>query len=322
MENEARYYSFGRYLRQRFGCLVHKVTIDAGFTCPNRDGTRGRGGCTFCNNVGFSPAASLADASDVHQQIATGIAVSRTRRKAEKFLAYYQAYSNTYADVARLRSLYDAAFEFPEVVGISIGTRPDCVDQAKIDLLAEYTARGEVWLEYGLQSVHDETLQRINRLHNYQEFLDAMAMTRDRGIKICVHTIIGLPGESRDMMMETYDRLAEMNFDGIKIHLLHLMKNTLMAVQYERGEITLLERDEYVGLVCDALERLPANVVVQRMHADAPADVLVAPAWALDKAGILIQIRNELVRRDTWQGKRLGYTINDIPQPDAGKVGR
>ncbi len=311
-----RYYSFGRYVRQRFGCRVHKVALHAGFTCPNRDGSRGRGGCTFCNNAGFSPNAR-AEPAEIRQQLAAGIAAARRRRKAERFIAYFQAYSNTYAPIDRLRELYDEAWRFPEVVGMSVGTRPDCVDAAKIDLIAGYTSRGEVWIEYGLQSIHDQTLAAINRCHSYREFLEAVELTRERGIKICVHTILGLPGETREMMLATHERLAELGIDGIKLHLLHVMRDTVMAEQYRRGEISLLERGEFVGLVCDVLERLPPTVVIQRMHADAPTDILLAPQWCLDKAGVLNDIQGELVRRDSWQGKRRGCAHSDIPSISA-----
>jgi hypothetical protein len=284
---------------------VQKVTIDAGFTCPNRDGTRGRSGCTFCNNTGFSPN-TRAGAASVRDQLSKGIESARRRGKANAFMAYFQAYSNTHAPVEHLRPLYDAVWDFPDVVGLSIGTRPDCVDRGKIDLISGYTDRGEVWLEYGLQSAHDESLAAVNRCHTYEEFLDAVELTRNRGIKICVHTILGLPGENREMMLETHRRLAKLPIDGIKIHLLHVMRNTLMERQYRAGEVPILNRGEYVALVCDVLERLPTNVIIQRMHADAPSDVLVAPKWCLDKSGVLADIRSELERRDTWQGKLLG----------------
>lgn len=305
LDGGLRYHAFSHYLRARFGCRVHKVTLNAGFTCPNRDGTKGHGGCTFCNNVGFSPNARF-DPESIRRQLEAGITSVRRRSRASKFIAYFQAYSNTHAPVERLRPLYDQVWQFPEVVGMSVGTRPDCVDAAKIDLLASYTSRGEVWVEYGLQSVHDATLAAVNRCHTYREFLDAMELTRDRGIRICVHTILGLPGETREMMLDTHRRLAELPIDGIKIHLLHIMRNTVLERQYREGRVPLLSRRHFVDLVCDVLELLPPRVVIQRMHADAPADVLVAPDWCLDKAGVLGDIRAELARRDSWQGKRRG----------------
>ena len=307
-----RYYSFGRYLRQRFDCRVQKVTLHAGFTCPNRDGKVGQGGCAFCNNEGFSPNTRL-EPSAVQEQLDRGIAAAGRSRKARKFIAYFQAYTNTYGPIERLRALYDVVWAYPEVVGLAIGTRPDCVDREIIDLVADYTSRGEVWVEYGLQSCHDKTLAAINRGHDYQTFVDALELTRDRGLKICVHTILGLPGEDREMMIETHRRLADLPIDGIKIHLLHVMRNTVMANQYERGEFELLSRPQYVSLVCDVLEILRPTVVIQRMHADAPADVLVGPEWCLDKNRVLADIRAELTQRDTWQGKALGFALSDIP---------
>lgn len=307
-----RYYSFGHYLRRRFGCRVHKITLHAGMTCPNRDGTHGRGGCTFCNNTGFSPNTRV-DAATIRAQMLAGMESVRRRVRANRFIAYFQAYSNTHAPVEFLAALYDEAWCSPEVVGMSVGTRPDCIDKAKVDLLAGYTQRGEVWVEYGLQSAHDVTLQAINRCHTYEDFERAIKMTAGRGIRICTHTVLGLPGETREMMLETHRRVAALPIDGIKIHLLHIMRDTVMERQYRRGEIPLLSREEYVGLVCDVLELLPPSMVIQRMHADAPADVLVAPDWCLDKSGVLNDIRQELIRRDTWQGKSLGFALDAIP---------
>ena len=306
-----RHYGFGRYLRQRFGCNVHKITLHAGFTCPNRDGSRGWGGCTFCNNTGFSPNARI-EPSEVGEQLRRGIARVRQNRAADKFIAYFQAYTNTYGEPERLAQLYDQVWLCPDVVGMSIGTRPDCVDPARLDLIQRYVSRGEVWVEYGLQSSHDATLKRINRGHTYGEFLKAIELTRGRGLRICVHTILGLPGETPEMMRETHRRLADLPIDGIKIHLLHVMRDTVMAAQYQRGEIALLSRKEFVELVCEMLERLPPNVVIQRMHADAPRDVLIGPEWCLDKRGVLADIRAEQLRRDTWQGKALGYSLEEL----------
>lgn len=310
-----RYHAFGQYLRRRFGHRVHKITLHAGMTCPNRDGTRGVGGCTFCNNTGFSPAARLEPGA-IRAQMLAGMEAARRRVRATRFIAYFQAFSNTHAPVEHLARLYDEAWCSPDVVGLSVGTRPDCVDPAKIDLLAEHTRRGEVWIEYGLQTSHDTTQQILNRCHTYAEFERAVEMTAGRGIRICVHTILGLPGETPEMMLETHRRLAELPIDGIKIHLLHVMRDTVMEGQYRRGDIALLSRDGFVSLVCDVLEVLPPTYVIQRMHADAPADVLVAPDWCLDKAGVLHDIRAELVRRDTWQGKMRGSSLQDLaPSP-------
>ena len=309
-----RYYSFNRYLRRRYGCRVHKVTVHAGFTCPNRDGTAGVGGCTFCNNSGFSPSVRIG-AEQVAAQLTHGIEAAR-RRKARKFLAYFQAYTNTYGPLGRLKSLYDEAWKIPDVVGMSVGTRPDCVNEPILDLIGSYTERGEVWVEYGLQSAFNETLVAVNRCDTYENFLQAVEMSRGRGLKLCVHTILGLPGEDREMMLETHRRLARLPIDGIKIHLLHIMRNTVMEEQYASGRIELLSRPEYASLVVDVLEVLRPDVVIQRMHADAPRDVLVAPLWCLDKVGVLEEIRAEQARRDSWQGKALGFDRSAIPPPE------
>jgi len=308
---DIRYSSFNRYLKRRFGCRVRKITIHAGFTCPNRDGKVARGGCTFCNNAGFSPNLRVG-AAEVREQIARGIATVRPG-KASKFIAYFQAYTNTYGPLDHLRSLYDEVWNFPEVVGLAIGTRPDCVDKRVLDMIASYGKRGEVWIEYGLQSAFDRTLEAVNRGHTYQQFLDAIELTRDRGLKICVHTILGLPGEDREMMLETHRRLARLPIDGIKIHLLHIMRNTVMALQYGQGQIGLLSREEFVELAVAVLALLLPTVVIQRMHADAPREVLVAPEWCLDKAGVLEDIRAAQIRRDSWQGKALGFGLADLP---------
>lgn len=295
-----RYFAFSNYLKQHFGRKVWKIPIDAGFTCPNRNGSDGVGGCTFCNNEGFSPNARRP-VRPVESQIAE--AISRCRRRGiEKYIAYFQAFTNTYDHVDRLRELYDIPWAFDGMVGMSIGTRPDCVDPEKINLIKSYTDRGEIWVEYGLQSAHDATLRAIRRGHGFDDFVRAIEMTRDRGIKICVHTILGLPGETREMMLETHRRLADLPIDGIKIHLLHVMKNTVMANQFANGEFDVLSQTEYVHLVCDVLERLRPNVVIQRMHADAPEDVLIAPRWCRNKGRVLHDIESELEKRTTHQG--------------------
>jgi radical SAM protein (TIGR01212 family) len=312
-----RYHAFGHYLRRRFGCRVHKITLHAGMSCPNRDGSRGTGGCTFCNNTGFSPAVRLEPGA-IRDQMLAGMQAARVRGRATRFIAYFQAYSNTHAPVDLLARLYEEAWCSPDVVGMSVGTRPDCIDADRVALLEGFARRGEVWIEYGLQSSHDATLRAVNRCHTYEEFVRAVELTAGRGIRICVHTILGLPGETPAMMLETHRRLAELPIDGIKIHLLHVMRDTVMERQFRRGEIEMLGRRQYVELVCDVLELLPPAMVIQRMHADAPADVLVAPDWCLDKSGVLAEIRETLVRRDSWQGKARGARLDELlPVPRA-----
>jgi hypothetical protein len=299
-----RYYQFSDYLKERFGCKVYKVTIDAGFTCPNRDGALGWGGCTYCNNKGFS-ANSRGAPSPIRRQVEQGMAFMRKRYKAEKFIAYFQAYTNTYAPVETLKSLYDEALAFEEMVALSIGTRPDCVSEEVLDLIDEYQATHEVWVEYGLQSIHDATLRRINRGHDYAAFLDALERTKRRGLKVCAHVILGLPGESRADMMATAREVGRLDIDSLKIHLMHVLKDTPMEKELREGRFKPLEFEEYIGLVCDFLEYIPPHVSIQRLTADGPRSILLAPAWATEKKRTLAAIDAELERRNSHQGLRL-----------------
>jgi hypothetical protein len=259
-----------------------------------------------------------------------GMAFMRQRYKAERFIAYFQPYSNTYAPIDLLKQRYDEALAFPDVVGLSIGTRPDCVSTAVLDLLESYAEKWDTWIEYGLQTVHNETLCRVNRCDDYETFVDAMERTVPRPVNICVHVILGLPGETREHMIETAKRLTEFPYHSLKIHLLHIMRDTLMAEEYRRGEVSTLSREEYAELVVDFLEYVPSTVCLQRLSADAPKDVLVAPLWCLDRAATVQTIERALIRRDTWQGKKLGVpppwhtcSANDVVRACAtGAVGR
>ncbi|MBN1518003.1 TIGR01212 family radical SAM protein [Candidatus Sumerlaeota bacterium] len=303
-----RYRTFSDYLSERFGTRVYKATIDAGFTCPNRDGSAGVGGCTYCNNEGFSVNSrrDRASALDVRKQLEQGARFLRRRYKAEKFLAYFQAYTNTYAPVEELRALYDAALEHPDVVGLDVGTRPDCVPDDVLELLREYTNRtGDVWLELGLQSANDATLKRINRRHDAACFFDAMERAKGRGLKLCVHVILGLPGESREDMLHTARALSGLEYHGLKLHLLHVNRDTALAREYERGELRTLTMKEYATLAVDFLEYVPPDVVIQRLTGEGAPDVLIAPKWCLSKSEALNAIHDEMERRDFHQGSRL-----------------
>lgn len=302
-----RYNAFGLDLRRRYGCTVYKLTIDAGFTCPNLDGVISRGGCTFCNNVGFSPATRRPRRS-IRDQLIEGMKFKRRRYGAEKFIAYFQAFTNTHAPVNELAATYDEAWQFEDVVGMAVGTRPDCVDAAKLDLIAGYANRGEIWIEYGLQSAHDATLRRINRGHDYASFVEAVRLTAGLPIKICVHTILGLPGETPAMMLETHARVASLPIDAIKIHPLHILPETVMERQYRAGKLTVLSRHEWIDTLCDVLEILPARMLIQRLHADAPPGILVAPTWCGNKAAALNAVDRELERRNSRQGCRYPWT--------------
>jgi radical SAM protein (TIGR01212 family) len=297
------FYSFSRFLKEKFGQKVYRVSLDAGFTCPNVDGTAAVGGCVYCDNRSFSPNRRLPRRT-VREQVEAGVAAMRKRYGAEKFLAYFQAGTNTYAPVERLKRLYDEALGHPDIVGLLIGTRPDCVPEPVLEMLEQYARKLWVCLELGLQSVHDRSLDWMNRGHHFDSFADAARRAAGRGMDLCAHVILGLPGESRDDMLATVDACAAYAMDAIKIHNLHVVRDTPMEQMYRDGQIPLFEFDEYVTLVCDVLERLPPGMVIHRLNGDAPPDYLVAPAWCLDKAVLLAAIDREFQRRGTRQGSR------------------
>lgn len=298
-----RYFSYNQYLRQIFGQRVQKVSIDAGFTCPNVDGTVTTGGCTFCDNRSFSPSRRLPR-QNVVGQIDEGIRRLKWRYDCDAFIAYFQPATNTYAPVEKLRPLYESALAHPQVVGMAIGTRPDCVPDDVLDLLSEIAERTFLSVEYGMQTMHDRSLDWMNRGHHHDAMLDAMERSRGRGFEICAHAILGLPGETRDDMLATAHEVARLGIDSIKLHNLYAVKRTALAEQVERGEVALMGRDEYVATLVDFLELLPPTMLVERISGDAPADYFIGPSWCLDKPGVLNSIRAEMERRETWQGKK------------------
>jgi len=297
-----RYRTLGHVLRGRFGGRVQKVSLDAGFTCPNVDGSVTTGGCTFCDNRSFSPSRRIKR-REIRDQIDEGIRRLKLRYKVDKFIAYFQPATNTYAPVDRLREVYEAALDHEQVVGMAIGTRPDCVPDDVLDLLQEFAEKTYLSVEYGIQTIHDRSLIEMNRGHLYDVFPEAMERSRNRGFEICAHVIIGLPGETHADIMATADEMARQDLDAIKIHNLYVVKNTKLADQLEAGEVTLMERDEFVRTVVDFIERLPPHVVIERVSGDAPPDFFLGPEWATDKNGILKAIEAEFAARDTWQGK-------------------
>jgi len=300
---QKRYRLFSEHLKQTFGGRVHKISVEAGFGCPNRAGGRMAAGCVFCD-PGGSGSFGLERQLSVRDQVETGKEVMRRKYKAQRFMAYFQPFSNTFAAVERLRVLYDEALSVPDVVGLAIGTRPDCLPDEVLDLLTEFHQRTCLWLEIGLQSSHDATLQWIRRGHDYACFLDAYKRARARGLRVCVHVILGLPGESREQVLQTADEMARLRVDGIKLHLLHVLEGTELGDRYRRGEIDVLQREDYVALVCDVLERLHPRTWVQRLTGDGPRDVLLAPLWSLKKWEVLNAIDAELERRGSRQGSR------------------
>ena len=305
--NEKRYTPFSEELKRVFGCRVHRISIDAGFTCPNRDGTVGRDGCVFCSDRGAG-SFGIARGMNIAGQLEHGKEIMVRKYKAKKFIAYFQSYSNTYAAPEQLRALYDEALAQPDIVGLIVGTRPDCLSPEIVALLAEYSHRTYFWLELGLQSPHDRTLQAINRGHDSAAFFEAAARVKAAGLRLCVHVILGLPGESREEMLASARMLNELGIDAIKIHLLHVNRNTRLNDLYQRGDVRLLEKEEYVALVCDYLELLDPRIFIQRLTGDGGKD-LVAPLWSAAKFEALNAIDDELERRGTRQGAKLANGV-------------
>jgi len=302
--------TINEYFRNKFKKKVYKICIDAGFTCPNRDGTKGFGGCTYCNNEAFSGTSSKHEFKIrsftlphintnenlpfIEEQIIKGKERLKARYKAEAFILYFQSYTNTYASIDKLKKLYDYVYFDEDIIGLSIGTRPDCINAELLSLLKSYAVDKEVWIEYGLESSHNKTLELINRCHSYEDFLVAVELTASYGIPICVHIIFGLPGESYSDMIETVKRISSLPIWGIKIHPLHIVKGTYLAQVYKNKRdyppMLLIEEDgmmKYVNLVKEALRILPSSIIIHRLTGEASRDLLIAPLWINEKAKIL-----------------------------------
>ena len=293
--------TFGRYMLRRYGERVHKLALNASFTCPNRDGSKGRGGCTFCNNVSFNPNGRQP--APVSEQIEAGRRVIRKRTGAQKYIAYFQAYTNTYAEVDRLARLYEQALAEPDVVGLSIGTRPDCVPDDVLDLLARYQSGGaDIWLELGLQSSFDATLKRVNRGHDFADYCSAVCRAHARGLRVCTHLIIGLPGEQPADCRLTLQRVLENGVEGLKLHPLHVVKGTMLANQWRRGEYQAMSLDSYVATAADLIAMTPPEVIYHRVTATAADTLLLAPGWCAFKWRVINRISTELKRRGMHQG--------------------
>jgi radical SAM protein (TIGR01212 family) len=295
------YQLFSEHLKSRFGARVHKISVDAGFGCPNRNGGRSGHGCLFCDPAG-SGAVGIERQLSVAEQIEQGKEVMSRKYKAARYMAYFQPFSNTLAPVERLRALYDEALAVDDVVGLAVGTRPDCVPDEVLDLLAEYHRGTYFWLELGLQSSHDRTLEWLQRGHDYATFSRACRAARARGLRVCVHVILGLPGESRADMLATADRLAALQVDGVKLHLLHVLRNTPLGALYAGNRFRLPEMAEYVEMVVDVMERLHPATLIHRLTGDGPRDQLLAPLWSLNKWEVLNAIDGEFARRGSRQG--------------------
>ncbi len=298
-----RYRTYNRWLRERFGERVHKVVVDAGFTCPNRDGTVATGGCTYCNNSSFRPPLAIKT-SPIREQVANGIAYLRKRVEAHKFIVYFQPFSNTYADTEYLRALYTDALDHPNVVGLAIGTRPDCVDQEKIEMIDTIAQTTCVSLEFGVESIYDDTLERINRGCNYDAFLRAMELTHGRAFHKGAHLILGFPWETRDQWLCMADEMSRVGIDSLKIHHLHLVRGTAMAREYTQQPFPMLRFEEYVDLVCEFVERLKPSIVIERLFGEAPLGLLVAPDWGKTRNEVMQGIRRRMDELNVIQGAR------------------
>ena len=302
-DDNKRYHTWNYYLRNNFGQKIFKVSINAGFTCPNIDGKVAYGGCTYCSKEGSGDFAGNPK-DNLIKQFKDIKEMMHKKWPNAKYIGYFQAYTNTYAPLEVLKEKYETILEQEDVVGLSISTRPDCLEDDVVEYLGELNKRTNLWVELGLQTIHDSTSKIINRVHDYQTFLDGLAKLKAKNIKVVVHIINGLPGEDYNMMMETAKAVADLKVDGIKIHLLHVIKNTPMEKMLQKGMMKLMTQDEYVNLVCDQLEILPPEMIIHRLTGDGKKEDLVGPLWSLKKWEVLNQIDDTLKLRDSYQGKK------------------
>lgn len=304
--NSSRFYynDFSTYLRRFFGCKVQKIGLDGGFSCPNRDGTIGRGGCTYCNNRTFSPAYCNGTKSIV-QQMNEGIDFFSHKYPQMRYLAYFQAYTNTYGSLDELRRRYEEALSVDGCLGIVIGTRPDCMPDELLDYLQALSCRTFVLVEYGIESTYDKTLVRINRGHTFATAADAVRRTAERGIPVGGHIILGLPGETRAMLMQQADEISQLPLTTLKLHQLQLIRGTQMALEYERmpQDFSLFSLCDYVETVIDYVERLRPDIVLERFASQSPKELLIAPDWGIKNYELVEIVKRRMRERDTWQGR-------------------
>ncbi len=305
------YYDFSTFLRQYFEGKVQKISVHAGFTCPNRDGAKGVGGCTYCNNQTFNPEYCDPKLS-VTQQLEDGIRFFERKYPAMRYLAYFQAYTNTYGELEHLKKMYEEALAVDAVVGLVIGTRPDCMPDALLDYLQELNRRTFLMVEYGIESANDETLLRINRGHDFATAVEAVRRTHERGILTGGHLILGLPGEERDELLRQASLIASLPLDMLKLHQLQLIKGTRMAREYEEHPewFHLYEADEYIELAIDYIERIPQHVVIERFISQSPRTLLIAPDWGMKNHEFVDRLRRRMAERNTWQGKAIEQMNN------------
>jgi len=298
-----RYHTWNYHLRKKFGCKVFKVSLNGGFTCPNIDGTKGRGGCTYCSSSGSGDFAGNPE-EDISVQFEQVKESLHKKWHEAKYIAYFQAHTNTYAPVERLKACFEPVLRKPDVVGLSIATRADALPEDVLDYLEDLNQRTYLIVELGLQTVSDEIGERINRCHTYEEFLEGYRKLTERGIAVCVHLIVGLPGETKEMMLESARKVAALRPHCVKLHLLHILKGTRMAQEYQEGKVRLLSLEEYVDIIVSQLELFPKETVIQRLTGDGGRDSLIGPLWSLKKFVVLNEIDKEMIRRDTVQGKK------------------
>src|SRR5687767_907672 len=297
-----RFNSFNRTLREVFDARVYKIGLRLEFTCPNRDGSVAVGGCIYCNNARHTPQ-NYRPRTSVTKQLENGAEAIHKRHKADRFIAYFQSYTNTYDSAAKLEKVYHEALDFPGVVGLAIATRPDCLPDDTLDLIGSLATQTYLWLEIGLESMYDRTLTWINRGHDLGDYMDAVERAKKRNLRICTHLILGFPGESREEMLATSQLLNRLEIDGVKLHNLHVIRDTVLEKFYRRGEVPLLSRDEYVELVVDFLELLNPETIVHRLSGETYRAITVAPDWSVDKLGVHNAISKALENRDAWQGR-------------------
>ncbi len=310
-----RYNSYGVFLQEKFGHRVHKIPINAGFTCPNRDGTVAQGGCTYCNIDSFTPETARVRIP-IQQQVEDSIAYLRGRFKAKAFIAYFQPYSNTYAPLERLQELYEQALQHPEIIGISIGTRPDCLDDDKLDYLQQLARDYFVTLELGIESANDETLRLVNRGHDFNCTAQAFRRAANRGIYLCGHVVYGFPNENKAEMLRTTHALSELPLDFIKLHNLHVVRHTELARQFREKPFPVFDFEEWVAFVCEILRHLNPDFKIERLYGDAPQELLVAPRWCKEKsaAEVIYAIQHKLKKLEAYQGQYFGKASEIAPQ--------
>jgi len=299
---EFRYRKFSRYLRETFGCRVYKISLDAGLSCPNRDGTLSTKGCIFCDPSGGSGRKTQPES--ISDQISSGMDGLKKRYKADKFIAYFQTFTNTYGPLNKLKKLYQEAVQHPDVIGISIATRPDCLNKDILDLIEDYSKKYHTWIELGVQSIHQKSLEYMNRGHGLFETVDAILSLKKRNINVCGHFILSLPGEDLKDMAETARVISRLGIQAAKLHMLYVAKGADLADEYKKRKVTLLTKKEYVPAAVHFLEHLSPKVVIQRLVSEAHPDLLIAPLWLKNKSQVIQEIETELEAQDTWQGKK------------------